>query len=123
MRYFGSRFPWKLSHLKPSEIERYKAIDLEFTCREITFEDREEHLLNSVLSGIIVDTVEPAGWADIAGLRADDVIVAVDGYPISALGAFVEYYESVVDSQSPLILVKVKRGAQHHFLEIEPVWE
>ena len=115
--------PLEAQPLKPSEIDRYKAIDLEFACREITFEDREEHLLNSALSGIIVDTVEPAGWADIAGLRADDVIVAVDGFPIAALGAFVEYYELVVDSQNPLILVKVKRGALHHFLEIEPVWE
>jgi serine protease Do len=71
-------------------------------------------------SGVIVSDVSPEGPADVAGLRANDVIVAVDGRPMDSLPsiAFYLYARSAGDH----LKTDIVRGDQPLVLDI-PVRE
>ena len=52
-----------------NELPKLKDKKFEFTIREISFADRVNARLEIDHGGLVVETVEPAGWAALAGLR------------------------------------------------------
>jgi serine protease Do len=58
-----------------SEMNWWRDEELEFAVRDIAFDDRVNLQLDPDLKGVLVDAVDPAGWASLAGLRADDVVL------------------------------------------------
>lgn len=57
-------------------------------------QDMSEQIETSVDDGVVVGEVSPASPADIAGVQLGDVLVAVNGEPVSDLAAF---YDLIVD--------------------------
>jgi serine protease Do len=72
--------------------------------------------LPSDAHGVVVVQVEPGSLADAAGLRERDVIVSVDGQPVTDVGAFHAAVESA--RTSDVLRLRVRRGAGYLFVAL-----
>ncbi len=106
-----------------NELDEYEDRDFEFKVRELSFGDRVNLRLEKQAQGLMVENVEAAGWAALAGLRQGDVILEVDGEPINAIKAFRKCMENIAEDRSERVVFFVKRGIHTLYVEFEPNWE
>ncbi|MHC4320074.1 MAG: PDZ domain-containing protein [Planctomycetota bacterium] len=96
--------------------------EFEFTVREITFMDRIEHKLEKDQRGLLVVETVNGGWAHIAGLRINDVVMTIQGRQVGAIKEFEAVMRDLLEAQPEIVEVYVQRGYRTHFIFIEPVW-
>jgi serine protease Do len=104
------------------DTRRYRQDDFEFTVRELTFLDRVEQRWPRDAAGVLVFEVTSGGWAHMAGLRLGDLIVSIDGHPVSDVSAVERRLRGIVESRPAVVRVFVRRGASTHFVFLEPEW-
>ena len=104
------------------KVEAFTEEDIEFTVRELTFRDRQEHRWNSETKGLVVAKVTMGGWAYLGGLRVSDLIQSVQGQKITTIEDLKNIFKEIKTEQSPLIRIFVTRGFKTHFVFIEPDW-
>lgn len=107
----------------PAELKHYKDTDFEFTARNLSLQDRIGQRLASTDTGVVVDRVENAGWADLAHLAAGDIILSVDNEPTANVDALEQALKRAKEAKSKRVLFFVKRGIHTLYLEFEPTWE
>ena len=83
--------------------------------REITFFDRMDHILPPDENGVIVQAVEPALPAGIAGVTVDDVIREAGGDAIDGVDDFRRTIEASEDED---VILFVRRDHQTKFIQI-----
>ncbi|NLI01191.1 MAG: PDZ domain-containing protein [Chthonomonadales bacterium] len=105
-----------------SKARTAKQRELEFAVREITPMDRMESRRFRGVQGLLISSVTPGGWADMAGLRADDILITVDGKPVADIRAFETVLEGLMEAKPRVIACFVQRGFRTHFVFIEPDW-
>jgi serine protease Do len=96
--------------------------EFEFTVREITFMDRIEHKLEKDQRGLLVVETVTGGWAHIAGMRINDVIVEIQDRGVGTVKEFEAVMRDILDTRPQTVEVFVQRGYRTHFIFIEPVW-
>ena len=106
-----------------NELPKYEEETFEFTLRELSFADRVNRRLSLDQSGLVVDNVEPAGWAALAGLRQGDLLLQVDGKPIREVDKFKHLMNQLINQKQKRIVFFVRRGIHTLFLELEPDWK
>ena len=106
-----------------NELPDYEEETFEFTVRELSFGDRVNQRLQEKEPGLIVENVEPAGWASLAGLRQGDLILKVNGKTLSKVELFEWEMNRLIKDKSKQIVFFVKRGIHTLFLELEPDWD
>jgi serine protease Do len=104
------------------ELPEYRDALLEFQARDLTTEDRIEHELDWDLQGALVSGVENGGWASVAHLAVDDVILGVDGQPVRSVDDLKARLQKVAETRPDRVVLFVRRGVHTLFLEIEPAW-
>ena len=102
--------------------KKSKQEEFEFTVREITFMDRVEHKFTKDQSGLLVVEAINGGWAQIAGLRLDDLVMRLDGRAVGTVKEFDAVMEDLLERQPKIVKIFVQRGPRTHFIFIEPVW-
>jgi serine protease Do len=107
---------------QPREMRRYDDAEFGFRAREISEVDRDEPRFKGVSQGVVVDAVEPGGWAALARLGTGDVIVAVDGQPVADVDALADRIKAAAASRQPSVVLRVRRGVRTVFVELEPSW-
>jgi serine protease Do len=100
--------------------ERQK--EFEFTVRQLILLDRVEHHWGLTQQGVFVTETTPGGWANIAGLHTDDLIVAINGRDIKDVAGFKSVMQDVVAHRPKVIRIFVRRDYLTHFVFIEPDW-
>lgn len=110
------------ARLTPEEARRHADADFEFSVRELTFFDRDLNSWSQDVDGVVVENVDPGGWAGLAGLRPSDLLQEIDGTPIRGLrslrGALREIRLARADNVEMLVL----RGRRSHYLDIDSDW-
>lgn len=106
-----------------AELPRHKDEHFELTVRELGFEDRTAKQIGDTVSGVFVERVEPAGWASLAQLALDDVIVAIDGTPTPDVAAAKKLLAAAAAGRQKRLVFFVRRGIHSLFLECEPGWD
>lgn len=96
--------------------------ELEFTVREINLMDRAEHHWSKDQPGLLVTEATNGGWANIAGLHIDDLVVAINGQTVSNTDAFEQVMRALVRKRPRLIQIFVRRDYLTQFVFIEPDW-
>lgn len=91
---------------------------LEFSAREIAFDDRVRLQIPVDSKGVLVESAVPAGWAALAGLRSDDVIEMAGGAPVTKLDELKQAREAAVASGSNWWVLMVRRQGHTLFVEI-----
>lgn len=107
----------------PREMKTYRNDDFEFTARDLSFFDRAEQQWPAEQTGALVTEVSPGGWAELGGLAADDLIVAVDGLAVRDVTALRRQMEELTAAQKTPVVLQVLRGVHTKFLELEPNWK
>lgn len=91
---------------------------LEFSAREIAFDDRVKLQLAPDARGVLVESAVPAGWASLAGLRSDDVIERAGDTPIANLDDLKRARDGAVTGGRDWWVLLVRRRGQTLFVEI-----
>ncbi|MCX7806174.1 MAG: PDZ domain-containing protein [Planctomycetota bacterium] len=97
--------------------------DLGLAVREITFDHRLRMNLAPSDGGVLVDRIEPAGWAALGGMRPFDIIQRVDNIPCADVKAFREAIGRLKKEKPKKIVFMVKRGVDSEFVVVTPDWE
>ena len=79
--------------------------------------------LNESEPGLMVENVESAGWASLAGLRQGDLLLKINGKPMSEVNLFEQDMNQWIQQKRKRIIFFVKRGIHTLFLELEPDWD
>ena len=106
-----------------NELPDYEEETFEFTVRELSFGDRVSKRLKEKEPGLVVENVEPAGWASLAGLRQGDLVLKINGYSMSEVELFEKKMNQWIKEKEKRIIFFVKRGIHTLFLELEPDWD
>jgi serine protease Do len=69
--------------------------------------------------GILITGSQNGGIAANARLQAGDIILSVDQADVADLDAFQILYKGLVESQKPLVMLQVKRGALTRFVLVK----
>lgn len=107
----------------PNELPKFEEETFEFTVRELSFADRVNERLDLNQSGLIIENVEPAGWAALAGLRQGDLLLSVLDEKPNSVGDFESTMNSLINQKLDRIIFFVRRGIHTLFLELEPDWD
>jgi serine protease Do len=101
-----------------AEMAWWEEVQLEFSARELAFDDRIRLQLTTAQTGALVESAIPAGWAALAGLRADDLIEAADGRPVTSLAELRASRAAAVDAKREWWVLRVRRRGQTLLVEI-----
>ena len=104
------------------ETRRSRQEEFEFAVRDLTQLDRSDRHWSRDQGGVLVTDVTSGGWAHMAGLRIDDLIISLNGDVVSGVAAFEQRLEGLSKARASLVEVFVRRGSGTHFVFIEPEW-
>ncbi len=105
------------------EMKEFEDQFFEFTARDITFMDRVDDSIDEDTRGVLVDDVKSGGWATLGGLYVDDLILAVNGTPISDVDELEAKMASIAAEKVEYVILKIRRGIYTAYLEMEPEWD
>lgn len=110
--------PLEIQPVPPAEMAWWEDVQLEFSARDLAFDDRVRLQLAPDAKGALIESSAPAGWAALAGLRANDVIQKAGDTPIENLADFKQAREQLTASTKEWWVLFVRRGGQTLFVEI-----
>lgn len=110
------------TRLTPSDAARDENEDFGLAVREITFFDRDENRWTDDISGVLVEKIEPAGWAQLGGIQFKDLVLQINGTAIDGLTKYRDALKLVTASRSARVTFLVIRGAETRFQYVEPDW-
>jgi len=104
------------------EMPEFEDEQLEFTVRELSFADRVFMRLEPHQNGLLVENVESAGWAALAGLKQGDLLLEMNGSELNNTANFKEKMQVLSREMPQSVLFFVQRGIHTLFIEIQPEW-
>jgi serine protease Do len=104
------------------EMKKYKDETFEFTGRDVAFADRAREKWKKGQKGVYVEAVERAGWAALAGMRAADLVLTVNGAKVARATDLEGAMKRIAEKKPKQVVFFVKRGIHTLFLELEPDW-
>jgi S1-C subfamily serine protease len=106
----------------PRELPEYRDAEFEFTARDLTFQDRLDWRLEASQRGVLVTGVDSGGWGSLAQLSVGDVVLAIDGQPLSSLEELQAHMLRIAAARPRHVVFMVRRGVSSMFLELQPAW-
>jgi S1-C subfamily serine protease len=103
-------------------MKKYDDPVFEFRVREVADSDRREEGIPATERGVLVDAVREGGWAALAHLAVGDLLVPIDGEPVSDVDAVQQRMTQAADRKASSVVLQVRRGIRTFFVELEPVW-
>jgi serine protease Do len=91
---------------------------LEFEVRNLSFDDRTRLQLAPSETGVLVSTTTQAGWAELADLHGDDLILTAGGIPVTNVEELRHARAEAVKAGKRWWVLKVERRGQTLFIEI-----
>jgi serine protease Do len=101
-----------------AEMPWWEDPDLEFSAHDVAFDDRIRLQLPAALRGVLVESAVPAGWAALAGLRGDDLILEAAGVPVTSVDELSKARQKAAQDHSSWWVLLVHRKGQTLFVEI-----
>ena len=96
--------------------------EFEFSVRAITLMDKVHNHWDAAQKGVVVTDVTSGGWAEIAGLHPDDLILSLGGHPVAGIADMTRLLPRLVRAHPKVISVFVRRDVLTHFVFLEPDW-
>jgi serine protease DegQ len=111
------------TRIGPSEALKEQNKDFELSVRELTFFDRDDSRWEDSVNGVLVENVEQAGWAGLAGIDYGDLIQKVNQFEIKDIQSFRKAMADVAKTQPERVTFGVLRGNRTYFMFAEPEWK
>lgn len=96
--------------------------DFEMTVRDLTSLDRDEYRWGASVQGVLIEEVEPAGRARLAGLRLYDLVQQLGNYPVRDLASYQRALEQLEGERPETVRIIVRRGARTYLNVVRPSW-
>ncbi len=96
---------------------------LEYKVREITFADRIRHRWPMDRKGLLVTQVVNGGWANLAGLRAGDLIQKINGVKMETVKDFEKMVKRIGKEKPYPVSIFVIRGYRTAFVFAQPDYQ
>ncbi|MCI0499980.1 MAG: PDZ domain-containing protein [Planctomycetales bacterium] len=106
-----------------NELKRYKDEYFEMTVRELAFQDRIGQKVDKSVEGVLVERVEPSGWASLGFLLLDDILLSIDGKLTPDVDTVKAILTEARENKAKRLVFFVKRGIHTLYLELEPSWD
>lgn len=116
------KVPLERGHEGIADLDSHESEILEFTARDLAQEDRVSRKLPSDFKGVLITSVTRAGWAALAGLRNNDILLSIDGRPIDSIETLKPILADLEKNNSSPIILFVRRGITTRYIELEPTW-
>jgi serine protease Do len=104
------------------EIPQFKDERFEFSARDLSESQRTNSQLEADIKGVHVSAVVANGWAALAGLRDDDILLSIDGESIPDIAALKKKLALVTNAKPRQTVFFVRRGIRSFYIEVEPQW-
>jgi len=106
------------------EARRTKNREFGVTVREIVLLDTVLRELPRDEKGVVVDYVEPSGWAQDGGLEVGDIVKKVQDRDVVDLDEFTKVFgEEVAEKPKEIVLFVLRGKKETKLLRIEPRWD
>ncbi|MBI2899609.1 MAG: PDZ domain-containing protein [Planctomycetes bacterium] len=105
-----------------ADVKTCRQKELEFAVRELTLMDLVDRDLDRDEKGVVVAEVGSGGWAAMAGLHFNDLVMSINGRGVADVAAFESVVAALVKERPKTIRLFVRRGHRTHFVFIEPDW-
>ncbi len=102
----------------PAEMPWWQDDQLEFAARDLAFEDRVRLQLDPDARGVLVENAVLAGWAALAGLQSDDVVIRARGRPVASLAELRQARDDAAKAGDSWLVLEVLRHSRTLFVEI-----
>jgi len=102
-----------------SRAEEYKDEDFGLTAREITIDVQQALNLDPNFDGVVVSDLEESGWADVAGLVPDDIILSVNGVKVRTVRVLRDALADIKHRRDPEAILFVMRPPDTLFVRIK----
>jgi len=70
-----------------------------------------------------VAEVKNSGWASLAHIAVDDIVLSIDGQPVPDTATAGAILKADAERKSRHIVLHLRRGVHTLFAEMEPVWD
>ena len=118
----GASFPCKVllekQPIPAAEMASCVDDNLEFTIRELAFDDRSRLQLPPDQRGLIVESTIANGWASLAGLRPDDLLLEAGGVQLTTVADFLKARDQALQGDPTWWLLRVERKSRTLFVEV-----
>jgi len=104
------------------DLDSFKDDTFEFTVRELPLGERITEQLPVDAPGVRVSTVQPNGWAALAGLGPGDIIVSINGRVVKTVVEAEEILKACRETKPGQVVFFVRRGVGTSYAEVEPRW-
>lgn len=104
------------------ELKAFHDAFFAFGARELGFMDRVRAGWSETQQGALVESVEEGGWAALARLASGDLIVAIDGAPVTGVDSLAAAMGRIAKARPDSVTVAVKREDGQVFLELHARW-
>jgi len=111
------------TRIGPDEALKDENKDFELTVRELTFFDRDDMRWDNTVTGVLVQSVEQAGWAGLAGINEGDLIQKVNKHDITDIITYRKAMEAIAKDQPSRVTFVVLRRTRTYFMFAEPEWK
>lgn len=105
------------------EMKKYRNDDFEFTARDVSFFDAAQEQWENEQHGALVEDVRSGSWAELGSLDAGDLILEVNGKPVTRVDDLKQQMENIAAERKTVVIMKVLRGIHTLYLEMEPNWK
>lgn len=105
-----------------AELLEHHSEFFEFTARDLSRDDRVHKNIEDSTKGVLVTTVKNGGWANLAGLQAEDILLSVDRKPTESVSELKRILATISETKPSHIILLVRRNIITRYLEIEPTW-
>lgn len=97
--------------------------DFELSVRELTFFDRDDERWDENVQGVLVEDLEHAGWAGLAGIMPGDLIQMIHKVPVTTIADFKAIMERLAKEMPAKVEFVVLRDNRTFFNFAEPDWK
>lgn len=95
---------------------------LEYKVRELTFIDRVNNDLPKDYEGLIVAAITPGSWAQVANLRAGDILLQINDQAVDGIRTFKKIVRQLAKDKPKRVKIFVRRGRSTAFVFMRPEW-
>ncbi len=109
---------------QPREMEQYQDVAFGLTVRNVAYLDRKTNRWGEdAKGGVLVTGVERGGWAALARLQVGDLLMEINGKPVTDVEQVKTLLEAMREEKPRQVILKVHRDTHTMFTEIEPIWD
>ena len=96
---------------------------LEYKVRALTFSDKVSRRWPMDQAGVLVTEVTMGGWAFLAGLKGNDLILTIDGEKVESIKQFKKVAKRIAKEKPERVSIFVRRGYRTAFVFPEPDYD